>query len=162
MSKTLTTKSGARHSATDQSHLDTALNHLVQAGAALPRNTEIGSSEEADDGTTGQEWHASDWVPDKAWNRARQMLAAAKAVPAGWDAGQYAVAEGWDAQTAFSLIGPLNSLLADEIREGDTAGVALLQAAIGSLSEFGMGELADQKDALAQDAAEDAADGGAD
>ncbi len=134
-----TTKSGSRHNAEDRAHGAQALDHLDKAKDHLQ-----------------QAGFGADDAP-KSMMLVRQMLAAAKAVPACWDAGQYAVSEGWDAATAFSLIQPLNQLLASEISENDADGIALLQAAITSLSKFGMGELADQNEAIAQDAENEAA-----
>lgn len=65
-------KAGARHSASDQMHLNQAMHHIMQAGGMLPDqdNVEPGSTEEAGeptpDGDEGSEWNASDILSDKA------------------------------------------------------------------------------------------------
>jgi hypothetical protein len=84
------------------------------------------------------------------------LLAQAKAIPAGFDPGQYAVSEAWDAAQASNIIPQLAGLLGSEMYQQDAAGVALIQSCITGLAKFIASEVADMSEGLAADAAEDA------
>lgn len=115
---------GQRHSQKDQEHMDEAAKRLKLAGANMPKDDE-------------QKAFA---VP------AAKMIAAAKAIPANWNAKDYACSEGWDASTVSGIISQLTSLFSTEMYQQDPEAVNLILASIASLTKYLTGELAGMRE----------------
>lgn len=126
-------KAGARHSASDQQHMDQAADHMYKAGANLP-------------------------APDKeakaaAAARIRAGLAGLAESHKSIKSLDYAMAESWDIQNAAHCLDMLASIAAAEAAQGEGGDVEEVGAIIKALLVFIGGELQEMVDAAGQAAA---------